>query len=266
MSETVSWQVSDDAAVVYEQKFVPALFGSWPPSVADAAGIGSGDHVLDVACGTGVLAREASKRVGPEGSVTGLDLNEGMLAVAKRVQPDVDWRQGDAAALPFEDDHFDVVVSQFALMYFPERVAALREMWRVLKPGGHLAVASWASFEKAEGYRLLAEIAERRTNAEAAAILQSPFVLGDVDELLSLYREAGIDQVELKTREDLAHFPSIKEFVSAEVKGSPLDDLLSETEYQALLDEAEERLAAFRNGDGRIAIPMAAHIVSARKR
>jgi ubiquinone/menaquinone biosynthesis C-methylase UbiE len=266
MSETASWQVSNDAAVVYEQKFVPALFGSWPPSVADAAGIGSGDHVLDVACGTGVLAREASKRVGPEGSVTGLDLNEGMLAVAKRVQPDVDWRQGDAAALPFEDGYYDVVVSQFALMYFPERVAALREMWRVLKPGGRLAVASWASFEKAQGYRVLAEIAERRTNAEAAAILRSPFVLGEVDELLSLYRDAGIDRVELKTREDFAHFPSTEEFVSAEVKGSPLDDLLSEAEYQALLNEAEEGLAAFRTTDGRIAMPMAAHIVTACKR
>lgn len=265
MSETEAWQVSDDAAVVYEQKFVPALFGSWPPSVADAAAIALGDHVLDVACGTGVLAREASKRVGPEGSVTGLDLNEGMLAVAKRIQPDVDWRQGDAAALPFENDRFDVVVSQFGLMYFPERVAALREMWRVLKPGGRLGVASWASFENAEGYRLLAEIAERRTNAEAAAILRSPFVLGNVDELLGLYRAAGIEQVELNTREDFAHFPSIEEFVSAEVKGSPLDDLLSEAEYQALLDETREGLATFRNGDGSIAVPMAAHIVTARK-
>jgi len=266
MSETEAWQVSDDAAVIYEQQFVPALFGSWPPSVADAAGIGPGDKVLDVACGTGVLAREASKRVGTEGSVTGLDLNEGMLAVAKRLQPDVDWRQGDAAKLPFEGGQFDVVVSQFALMYFPERVAALREMWRVLKPGGRLAVASWASFEKAQGYRLLAEIAERRTNAEAAAILRSPFILGDVDELLSLYNEAGIDPVEIKTREDFAYFPSTEEFVSAEVKGSPLGDLLSEAEYQALLDEAEEAFAAFREDDGRITIPMAAHIVSPCKR
>jgi ubiquinone/menaquinone biosynthesis C-methylase UbiE len=265
MPETEAWQVSDDAAVVYEQKFVPSTFVHWPPSVSDAAGIGLGDHVLDVACGTGVLAREASKRVGPEGSVTGLDLNEGMLAVAKRMQPDVDWRQGDAAALPFENDRFDVVVSQFGLMYFPERVAALREMWRVLKPGGRLAVASWASFEKAEGYRLLAEIAERRTNAEAAAILRSPFVLGNVDELLSLYRAAGIEKVELNTREDFARFPSIEELVSAEVKGSPIDDLLSEAEYQALLDEAKVGLATFRNGDGSIAIPMAAHIVTARK-
>ncbi len=265
MSEQEAWQVSDAAAVVYEQKFVPALFGSWPPVVAETVNIQSGDHVLDVACGTGVLAREALKRVGPSGSVTGLDLNEGMLAVARQMQPAIDWRQGDAAALPFEDDRFGVVVSQFALMYFPERVAALREMWRVLEPGGRLAVASWASFEKAQGYRLLAEIAERRTNAEAAAVLRAPFVLGDVDALIGLYRDAGIDQPKLDTRDGFAYFPSTEEFVSAEVKGSPLNDLLSEAEYQALLDEAEAGFAAFRNSEGRIAIPMAAHIVSARK-
>jgi ubiquinone/menaquinone biosynthesis C-methylase UbiE len=265
MSETEAWQVSDDAAVIYEQKFVPALFGSWAPKVADAAGIGLGDHVLDVACGTGALAREASKRVGPEGSVTGLDLNEGMLAVAKRVQPDVDWRQGDAAALPFENDRFDVVVSQFGLMYFPERIAALREMWRVLKPGGRLAVASWASFERAEGYRVLAEIAERRTTAEAAAILRAPFEIGDADELLGLYRAAGIEKMEFETREDFARFPSVEELVSAEVEGSPIGDRLSEAEYQALLDEAKVGLATYCNGDGSLAAPIAAHIVTAHK-
>lgn len=265
MSETEAWQVSDDAAVVYEKKFVPALFGSWPPSVVDAVGVSLGNHVLDVACGTGVLAREASKRIGPEGSVIGLDLNEGMLAVARRVRPDIDWRQGDAAAMPFENGQFDVVVSQFALMYFPERVAVLKEMWRVLKSGGRLGVASWASFDKAEGYRVLTEIAERRTNAEAAAILRAPFVLGDEEELLGLYHAAGIENVQLDTGEDFVRFPSIEEFVSVEVKGTPLDNQLSATEYEALLDEAKVGLAAFQKDDGSVAMPIAAHIVTARK-
>jgi SAM-dependent methyltransferase len=265
MSKTEAWQVSNDAAIVYEQKFVPALFGSWPPAVADAAGIQPGDHVLDVACGTGVLAREAAKRVGPEGWIAGLDLNEGMLAVARRLLPDVDWRQGDAAALPFADGSFDVVVSQFALMYFQDRVAALQEMWRVLKPGGRLAVASWASFDKAKGYRALAEIAAHHTNAKAAAVLQAPFVLGDEKELLGLYRDAGVVGAALRTRDGFATFRSIDEFVSAEVKGSPLDGLLSEAEYSELMQEAKRRLAEYVAEDGRVVLPMAAHIVAARK-
>jgi len=265
MSETETWQVSDSAALVYEQKFVPAIFGGWPPSIADAVAIGAGDHVLDVACGTGVLAREAAKRVGPDGSVTGLDLNDGMLTVARRIQPNIDWRLGDVAAMPFEGDQFNAVVCQFALMYFPDRVTALREMWRVLKPGGRLGVASWGAIEKSEGYRILAEIAARHTNAEAAAVLKSPFVLGNEDELLSLYREAGIDQAALKTLDGVARFPSIEELVAAEVKGSPVDDLLTETEYRALLAEAEAGLKAFLDGEGQVVMPMAAHIVTARK-
>jgi SAM-dependent methyltransferase len=135
MAEPERWQVSTDAAEVYESCFVPAIFGAWAAPVADAAGIRSGDRVLDVGCGTGVLAREALRRVGQEGQVVGADLNQGMLAVAARTEPEITWRSGDAASLPFEDASFDVVVSQFALMYFRDRVASLREMWRTLAPG-----------------------------------------------------------------------------------------------------------------------------------
>lgn len=138
MAEPERWQVSTDAAEVYESCFVPAIFGAWASPVADAAGIRRGTKVLDVGCGTGVLAREALRRVGQEGRVVGLDLNEGMLAVAARGEPSIEWRRGDAASLPFEDAKFDVVVSQFALMYFPDRVTSLHEMWRTLAPGDAL--------------------------------------------------------------------------------------------------------------------------------
>jgi len=141
MSEQAAWQLSDDTAVAYERDFVPAIFAQWPPKLAEIAAIAPGDRVLDVGCGTGVLAREAAARVGPSGRVTGLDLNPGMLAVARRLRPEIDWRQGDALDLPFADHAFDVVVSQFALMFFPDRPLALREMWRVLAAGGRLAVA-----------------------------------------------------------------------------------------------------------------------------
>jgi ubiquinone/menaquinone biosynthesis C-methylase UbiE len=156
MAEPERWQVSTDAAEVYESCFVPAIFGAWASPVADAAGIRTGNKVLDVGCGTGVLAREALRRVGQEGQVVGVDLNEGMLAVAARTAPEIDRRLGDAASLPFEDACFDVVVSQFALMYFPDRVASLREMWRTLAPGGRLAIAAWAPIDHARGCSFLA--------------------------------------------------------------------------------------------------------------
>lgn len=265
MAEHESFQVSGDAAEIYEKHFIPAIFGRWAPQVADAARVATGDRVLDVACGTGVLAGEAAARVGSAGRVIGLDLNDGMLTVARRLRPEIEWRQGDAEMLPFDDASFDVVVSQFALVFFPDPIAALREMMRVLVPGGRLAVAVWASLERTPGYLALAEIAERRAGEKAANVLKAPFILGDEDELAGLFHAAGIEGADIETREGAATFPSIEAFVHIEVKGSPLDDLLDEEGYQALLEGAREGLKPFCVDSGKVVVPMPAHIVTAHK-
>ena len=265
MAEPERWQVSTDAAEVYESCFVPAIFGAWAGPVADAAAIRPGDRVLDVACGTGVLAREALRRVGPGGRVVGLDLNEGMLAVAARTEPGIDWRPGDACSLPFQDASFDVVVSQFALMYFPDRAAALREMWRVLAPGGRLAVAAWASIDHARGYRILVDVAVRQGGRQAADVLAAPFVLGDRDELAELFASSGVPEAEVTLHDGSIRFPSVQEFVRIEVKGSPLADTMSDEAMQTLTAEAETALAEFVAPSGEIIMPMNAHVVTARK-
>ena len=265
MAEPERWQVSTDAAEIYESCFVPAIFGAWAGPVADAAGIRTGDKVLDVACGTGVLAREALRRVGQEGQVVGLDLNEGMLAVAARTEPAIAWRPGDAASLPFEDASFDVVVSQFALMYFPDRVASLREMWRTLAPGGRLAVASWAAIDHARGYQILVEIAARQCGGAAADVLAAPFVLGDPAELARLFADSGISGAKVTLHEGSIRFPSVTEFIRIEVKGSPLADMLSDDEMRTLAAGSEDALAEFVVPSGEIIMPMDAHIVTASK-
>src|SRR5262245_46482610 len=123
MNEGERGQVSHSAAEMFEEFFVPALSQAWARRVADAARIQSGQRVLDVACGTGALTREVAARVGSDGSVVGLDPNEGMLAVARRKAPALEWRQGPAEALPFASATFDTVVSQFGLMFFENRRA-----------------------------------------------------------------------------------------------------------------------------------------------
>jgi SAM-dependent methyltransferase len=263
MTERESWQVSGAAAEVYERCFVPAIFGQWAPQLVAAAGVSSADRVLDVGCGTGILARAAADRVAADAQVTGLDVNAGMLAVARRIRPGVDWRQGDAAALPFPDDSFDVVMSQFALMFFTDRVAALREMWRVLKPDGRLAVAVWGPHERATGYVVLTEIAERRGGRAAADVLTAPFVLGDPDALVGVFHAAGIDDVTVDLRPGTISFPTIDVFVETEVEGSPLEVLLDEEGHRDLLAEARDALRPFCAGDGRVTMPLDAYVVTA---
>jgi SAM-dependent methyltransferase len=265
MSDQDAWQLAHGAAVAYEKDFVPAIFAQWPPVLAEIAGIGPGHRVLDVACGTGVLAREAASRVGPTGHVTGLDLNADMLAVARRLCPGIDWRQGDAAKLPFEDNAFDAVVSQFALMFFPDRVAALREMWRVLAPRGRLAVAVCAPIARSKGYTAFAGILRREAGADAAAMVEGYFSHGDEARLQDLCKAAGIAGARVLTREGWARFASIDELVRIEIRGSPLAGLVDEASYQGVLKAARGALRDFCDAQGRVSMRLDASIVAAGK-
>src|SRR5215207_4961505 len=164
------------AATSYEEGVVPALMREWAPRVVAAGGIRPGDRVLDVACGTGVLSRVVAEAVGRAGSVTGLDLDPGMLAIAARTAPRSAWLRGVAESLPFRDATFDAVVSQFGLMFFQDRSRALREMWRVLRPGGRMA------------------------GSAAADVLRSPFVLGNRAVLEQTFAAAEIPLSSLITQ------------------------------------------------------------------
>jgi ubiquinone/menaquinone biosynthesis C-methylase UbiE len=265
MTRPNDWQVSGDAAEVYERCFVPAIFGQWAPRMTDVARVASADRVLDVGCGTGVLARTAADRVAAESQVTGLDRNEGMLTVARRLQPKIDWRQGDATALPFRDASYDVVMSQFALMYFPDRIAALKEMVRVLRPGGRLAIAVWGPYERATSYVILTEITQRRCGQPAADVLTAPFALGNQDTLRDLCHAAGIHGAVVALREGTMTYPTIEVFVETEVKGSPLEALLDAKSYQGLMQEAQTKLQPFRTEGGEVIMPMDAFIITATK-
>ncbi len=259
-------QLNSSAAEVYETFFVPALFGDWPPVVADAAAIRPGDRVLDVACGTGVLAREAARRVGPDGSVTGFDRNADMLSVARRMSSGIDWREGMAEALPFEENTFDAVVCQFGLMFFEDRAAALSEMHRVLKPGGRLAIAVWAALETSPGYAAMVALLDRLFGAVPADALRVPFNLGERAVLDRLVGATPLEDIGIETHPGTARFASIDAWVTTDVRGWTLADMIDDAQFDLLLSEAWQTLAEFIAPDRTVAFAAPAHVLSAVKR
>lgn len=260
-------QAQVDAATAYETLMVPALFGEWAPRVADAGQIRPADRVLDVACGTGILAREAASRTRAEGSVVGVDPVLGMLEVAKGLEPRVKWREAVAESLPFRDESFDVVVSQFGLMFFRDRHDALHEILRVLRPEGRLAVAVWDSLEHNPAYADEVRLVERLAGVRAADAIRLPFVLGNRDELVTLFTAAGVADVAVETGKGKARFPSVRTMVEADLRGwLPLMDInLPEEQIEAILQEAEKVLDRYVARDGAASFVSSAHIVTGRR-
>jgi ubiquinone/menaquinone biosynthesis C-methylase UbiE len=255
------------AAHVYDTLFVPAEFEVWAPRVASAGRVGPGSRVLDVACGTGVLSREAARRVGPTGSVTGIDLDPGMLAVAARRASGIAWYEGRAESLPFPDRSFDAVLCQFGLMYFSDRAAALREMYRVAAPGGHIVLAVWDSLDQTPAYAAFVRLLARVIGPRAADALRAPFVLGDRDELAAIVTAAGLRITDIETHHATTTFPGIRPMVEAELRGwMPIAGIeLSPGDIDCVLDEARREFRPYLRPNGRVEFDSPAHVVTCVK-
>ena len=258
-----SFQIPLEAAEAYETAFVPAFFAQWAPILCDAAGVTAGQRILDVACGTGIVARTAADRVGAA-NVVGVDLNEAMLTVARRVRPDIDWRQGDAAALPLDDGSVNTVLCQMALMFFPDRVEALREMARVAGQGGMIGILVPSSLDAQPAYGPFVAMAGRHAGGEARSLLSTYFTCGDLGDLTTLFTTAGLPPPTTATRLGTARFPSVDALVTTEVDSTPLGERIDGDVRDLIRDGAREVLAPFTTGDGSLEAPFQVHIVTAR--
>jgi ubiquinone/menaquinone biosynthesis C-methylase UbiE len=253
-------------AEVYDDFFVPALFEQWGAAVAAAAGVKSGDRVLDVACGTGALTLAVADRVGPSGSIVGLDANPEMLAVARRKPAQIEWLEGMAETLPLPDRSFDAVVSQFGFMFFEDRPAALREMMRVLRSGGRLAVAVCDAVENSPGYAAFAALLDRLFGKRIGDAFRAPFVLGDPEQLLEIAREAGISDATVARHNGTVRFRSLASLVSTERACVwTLGGMLNDDQFAQLLKDAEAALRPFVGDDETVAFDMPALFITARK-
>ncbi len=256
-----------NTASQYEKLMVPALFAPFSEQILDIAGFMPGHRLLDVACGTGIVARSAARRAGrARSTIIGLDPNPGMLAVAGDRAPELDWHEGEAEKLPFGDGEFDIVVSQFGLMFFEDRQAALREMQRVVAPGGRLLAAVFDDLSNIPGYRAMTDILGDVAGPDVAGALQVPFSLGDVDELHALCSEAGLSGAQITTHPGTARFPDTRTMVLADVQGwFPLAGIsLSDGQIDEIVRRLDGALADHRADDGSVSFPLPAHLVIAK--
>jgi ubiquinone/menaquinone biosynthesis C-methylase UbiE len=179
---------------MYERLLVAPLFRPFAHALLDLVDIARNDRLLDVACGTGIVARLAREMVGEGGRVTGVDASGGMIAVAKATAPNIEWHQGDAARLPFhENGVFDVVTCHQGLQFFADKPAATREMRRVLAPRGRVALATWRRLDDNPLMLDLHRVAVRHLGP----VVDLRHSFGDPDVMRRLLADAGFQDIRI---------------------------------------------------------------------
>lgn len=253
---------------MYERWLVGPLFRPWAELTLDEVKLSPGDRVLDIACGTGIVARVAKERIGDTGNVVGIDVSPDMLAVARTVAPNVDWREGNATALPLHDgEQFDVVVCQQGLQFFPDKAGAVAQMRRALVAGGRLAVATWRSDEEIPFFPELRTVAEHHLGA----IADQRYSFGDAALLEALLRDAGFHDIEVKTVSRLISFddgePFLRlntmAFVGMSSAGKTLGDEERKRVMEAIIKESMPVLQQYSDGP-RLAFELRTNLATAK--
>lgn len=242
-----AFNIAANAARAYEAA-VTVFMAPFAVIAIEAAGIGAGNHVLDLACGTGVVARRLAATVGPSGRVCASDLNPAMLAVAGEIGPaGIEWSQAPADVLPYPDSSFDAVVCQQALQFFPDKIAALVEVSRVLRPTGRLAATVWAAPEHspyfaAQSAGVLAAIGAAGLNPLRAAMPDDP------ERLLTGWAiAAGLTAVETRIVRASVRLPDLAAFVELQVAATPWGALLTAAGPQAVETASRTTLNGLRH-------------------
>jgi ubiquinone/menaquinone biosynthesis C-methylase UbiE len=233
-------------AVSYESYMVPSLFAPWATYLVQRANPQLGERVLDIACGTGIVARNVVPLVGSRGTVIGLDVNPDMIdtarAAAERDHLAIEWHTSPAEQLLFPDKHFDLILCQFGLMFFTDKQGALKEMHRVLKKGGRLVLSAWQGLDRHPFYQTLHAVSQRHFGKSS---VEAVFSLGNADKLRKLLTNSGFQQVEIEPMSLTAHFLQPEEFLAWEIDINPAEA----PALQNLYKEAQQAIMAAARQD-----------------
>ena len=268
MKRNEQWHMAREAAERYEHVVARYVLGPWAPSLVDSARLATGERVLDLACGTGVVARAAAQRIGSTGRVTGVDLNPGMIGVARSLPPPegapIEWLEGSALAIPLPDASLDAILCQQGLQFFPDKALALREMRRVLGRGGRLALSVWSStgvYNSAVG-RALAHFVGEEAASRFCASRNAP----GREELEHLAAAAGFSEVTVRVARLSIHLPRLDTFTLQHLAATPIAATIAaaDPESRRKIGESVMReLQSFGDGDG-IIYPEETHVVTAK--
>lgn len=262
-------------AETYESYFVPAMSDPFTCLLLEIAAPLHGERVLDVACGTGSVARQVAPLVGPSGTVVATDINPGMLAVARSLPvpagASIKWLEGDSIPLDMPDDAFDLVLCQQGLQFFPDRSSAAHGMYRVLAKGGRAVISVWQALRKHPVYRTLFEEAARHLGVPLSA-LDVSFSLYDPDRLRRLLVDAGFQRVMIEPRSLMVRLPEPARFVYLTIAGAAtsvpavanLDPAARDELVKAIGKRARAAVRRYQDGD-MLTFPMSTHIALAHK-
>ncbi|MDP9357802.1 MAG: class I SAM-dependent methyltransferase [Chloroflexota bacterium] len=264
---------TSNPAQTYEEYFVPYQFRPWTEELLERAKPQPGERVLDLACGTGIVARMVAQRMNGQAQLAGLDLSPAMLEVARsaarREGAQVAWHEGSAAALPFPDGSYDLVLVQQGLQFFPDKAAAAGEMYRVLDVGGRAATSTWTEIANNPFFEVFAGVIQKHLGTPA---LHTPFSLGDQATLRPLFVNAGFDDVKIERVGRTVRFPSPDRFVDLGLAGAsaavPALQTMDAAERAALTEavrvDMEVPLRQYTDDDELVFL-LETHIVLARK-
>lgn len=252
----------------YERFFVPAIGEPLANDLIRLAAFHPGERILDVACGTGIVARLASQQVGFNGTVTGLDVNPGMLEVARLSTPadmSIKWYESSAEDMLLPDEAFDVVLCQLSLQFMTDKLAALREMRRVLIPGGRLILNVPGPTGKI--FAVLAEAMERHISSEAARFVTQVFSMHDTTETQQLLIKADFRDIAVQANNKMLTLPPPKEFLWQYVHSTPLAGVVAEVDEEVLATLQREVVKEWQDfeEDGTLMYQQRIVVASARK-
>jgi ubiquinone/menaquinone biosynthesis C-methylase UbiE len=272
MSDHEHWQLDGSAPELYERYLVPAITSIWASNLIDLAKPQPTDNVLDVACGTGAVTRLAAAKA-TNGRVVGLDYNAGMLGVAKSMPATgapIEWMEGSAVSLPFADATFDLLLCQLGLQFFPDRPLALREMHRVLRHHGRLALSVYSPIERTPAAHAFVVALDAHLGPEASKIKRAEHLFSDPEEVAALLTDAGFAQVAVSTVTQQISFPSVFDYVRFQLIATPMASLLSgrgdaarEVDIRQIASLTEAGLAPDMLPNGRLRFPQEAYVATA---